>query len=156
MPKSIKLIIAILLPMVIGGFSGFLTANSINGWYSTLQQPTFNPPNWVFGPVWTTLYLIMGISLYRIWILPVSKERSLAIGVFVGQMILNFFWSLIFFRWHLIGVALAEIILMWVMIATMILRFKKLDAAAGLMNVPYLLWVTFASVLNGAYYFLNS
>ena len=155
MPKSIKLIIAILLPMVFGGFSGFLTANSINGWYSTLQQPTFNPPNWVFGPVWTILYLIMGISLYRIWILPVSKERSLAIGVFFGQMTLNFFWSLIFFRWHLIGFALAEIILMWVMIATMILRFKKLDAAAGLMNVPYLLWVTFASALNGAYYFLN-
>jgi tryptophan-rich sensory protein len=156
MPKSIKLIIAILLPMVIGGFSGFLTANAINGWYSTLQQPTFNPPNWVFGPVWSTLYLIMGISFYRIWILPVSKERSLAIGVFVGQMILNFFWSLIFFKWHLIGVALAEIILMWVMIATMILRFKKLDAAAGLMNVPYLLWVTFASALNGAYFILNS
>jgi len=85
MPKSIKLIIAILLPMVIGGFSGFLTANSINDWYTTLQQPSFNPPNWVFGPVWTTLYLIMGISLYRIWILPVSAERNLAIGVFFGQ-----------------------------------------------------------------------
>ena len=155
MPKSIKLIIAILLPMVIGGFSGFLTANSINGWYSTLQQPTFNPPNSVFGPVWTTLYLIMGISFYRIWILPVSKERGLAIVVFVGQMILNFFWSLIFFKWHLIGVALAEIILMWVMIAVMIHLFKKLDTAAGIMNVPYLLWVTFASFLNAAYFVLN-
>ena len=155
MPKSIKLIIAILLPMVIGGFSGFLTANSINGWYSTLQQPTFNPPNWVFGPVWTILYLIMGISLYRIWILPVSEDRNKAIGIFALQMTLNFFWSLIFFRWHLIGFALAEIILMWVMIATMILRFKKLDTAAGLMNVPYLLWVTFASALNGAYFILN-
>ena len=155
MPKSIKLIITILLPMVIGGFSGFLTANSINDWYTTLQQPSFNPPNWVFGPVWTTLYLIMGISFYRIWILPVSKERSIAIGVFFGQMILNFFWSLIFFRWHLIGAALAEIILMWVFIATMIHLFKKLDTKAGLMNVPYLLWVTFASVLNAAYVVLN-
>jgi tryptophan-rich sensory protein len=155
MPKSIKLIIAILLPMIIGGLSGFLTANSINDWYTTLQQPSFNPPNWVFGPVWTTLYLIMGISLFRIWILPVSAERNLAIGVFFGQMILNFFWSLIFFRWHLIGAALAEIILMWVMIATMIHLFKKLDKAAGLMNVPYLLWVTFASVLNAAYFVLN-
>ncbi len=155
MPKSIKLIIAILLPMVIGGFSGFLTANSINDWYTTLQQPSFNPPNWVFGPVWTTLYLIMGISLYRIWILPVSEERNFAIVVFFGQMILNFFWSLIFFRWHLIGTALAEIILMWVMIATMIHLFKKLDKVAGIMNVPYLLWVTFASVLNAAYFVLN-
>jgi tryptophan-rich sensory protein len=155
MPKSIKLIIAILLPMVIGGFSGFLTANSINDWYTTLQQPSFNPPNWVFGPVWTTLYLIMGISLYRIWILPVSEERNFAIVVFFGQMILNFFWSLIFFRWHLIGTALAEIILMWVMIATMIHLFKKLDKVAGIMNVPYLLWVTFASALNAAYFVLN-
>ena len=155
MPKSIKLIIAILLPMVIGGFSGFLTANSINDWYTTLQQPSFNPPNWVFGPVWTTLYLIMGISFYRIWILPVSEERNFAIVVFFGQMILNFFWSLIFFRWHLIGTALAEIILMWVMIATMIHLFKKLDKVAGIMNVPYLLWVTFASVLNAAYFVLN-
>jgi len=156
MSKTFKLLIAIILPMVIGGFSGFLTANSINGWYSTLQQPSFNPPNWVFGPVWTILYLIMGISLYRIWILPVSEDRNKAIGIFTLQMTLNFFWSLIFFRWHLIGIALAEIILMWVMIATMILRFKKLDAAAGLMNIPYLLWVTFASALNGAYFILNS
>jgi tryptophan-rich sensory protein len=155
MAKSLKLIIAILLPMLVGGFSGFLTANSINGWYTTLIQPSFNPPNWVFGPVWTTLYLIMGISLYRIWSLPVSEERNKAIGIFALQMTLNFFWSLIFFKWHLIGLALAEIILMWFMIATMIHHFRKLDAAAGYMNIPYLLWVSFASVLNGAYYFLN-
>jgi len=155
MPKSIKLIIAILLPMVIGGFSGFLTANSINDWYTTLHQPSFNPPNWVFGPVWTTLYLIMGISLYRIWKLPVSAERNLAIGEFFGQMILNLFCSLIYFRWHLIGFALAEIILMWTMIALMIHHFRKLDAVAGYMNIPYLLWVTFASALNGAYFILN-
>jgi tryptophan-rich sensory protein len=155
MPKSLKLIIAILLPMVVGGFSGFLTANSINGWYITLNQPSFNPPNWVFGPVWTTLYLIMGISLYRIWSLQVSEERNKAIGIFALQMTLNFFWSLIFFKCHLIGLALAEIILMWFMIATMIHHFRKLDAAAGYMNIPYLLWVSFASVLNGAYFILN-
>ena len=155
MAKSLKLIIAILLPMVVGGFSGFLTANSINDWYTTLNQPSFNPPNWVFGPVWTTLYLIMGISLYRIWSLPVSDDRNKAIGIFALQMTLNFFWSLIFFKWHLIGLALTEIILMWFMIATMIHHFRKLDAAAGYMNIPYLLWVSFASALNGAYYFLN-
>lgn len=155
MPKSLKLIIAILLPMVIGGLSGFLTANSINDWYVTLNQPSFNPPNWVFGPVWTTLYLIMGISLYRIWRLPVSEERNKAIKIFALQMTLNFFWSLIFFKWHLIGLALVEIILMWLLIAAMIHHFRKLDAAAGYMNIPYLLWVSFASVLNGAYFILN-
>ncbi len=155
MAKSLKLIIAILLPMVVGGFSGFLTANAIGTWYTTLNQPSFNPPNWVFGPVWTTLYLIMGISLYRIWSLPISEERNNAIKIFALQMTLNFFWSLIFFKWHLIGLALAEIIVMWFMIATMIHHFRKLDAAAGYMNIPYLLWVSFASILNGAYYFLN-
>lgn len=155
MAKSLKLVIAILLPMLVGGFSGFLTANSINGWYATLNQPSFNPPNWVFGPVWTTLYLIMGISLYRIWSLPATEERNYAIKIFALQMTLNFFWSLIFFKWHLIGLALAEIILMWFMIAKMIQYFRKLDAVAGYMNIPYLLWVSFASVLNGAYFILN-
>jgi len=155
MSKTLKLIIAIVLPMVFGGLSGFLTANSINGWYSTLQQPSFNPPNWVFGPVWTTLYLIMGISLYRIWSLPATEERNHAIKIFALQMTLNFFWSLIFFKWHLIGLALAEIIVMWFMIATMIHYFRKLDAVAGYMNIPYLLWVSFASALNGAYFILN-
>lgn len=155
MPKSLKLIIAILLPMVVGGLSGFLTANSINDWYVTLNQPSFNPPNWVFGPVWTTLYLIMGISLYRVWSLPVSEERNKAIGIFALQMTFNFFWSLIFFKWHLIGLALVEIIIMWLMIAAMIHHFRKLDPAAGYMNIPYLLWVSFASVLNGAYFILN-
>ena len=155
MPKSLKLIIAILLPMVVGGFSGFLTANSINDWYVTLNQPSFNPPNWVFGPVWTTLYLIMGISLYRIWRLPATEERNQAIKIFALQMTLNFFWSLIFFKWHLIGLALLEIIVMWIAIAMMIHHFRKLDAAAGYMNIPYLLWVSFASVLNGAYFILN-
>ena len=155
MPKSLKLIIAILLPMVVGGLSGFLTANSINDWYVTLNQPSFNPPNWVFGPVWTTLYLFMGISLYRIWRLPATEERNYAIKIFALQMILNFFWSLIFFKWHLIGLALVEIIVMWIAIAMMIHHFRKLDAAAGYMNIPYLLWVSFASVLNGAYFILN-
>lgn len=155
MPKSLKLIIAILLPMVLGGFSGFLTANSINDWYVTLNQPSFNPPNWVFGPVWTTLYLIMGISLYRIWRLPATEERNKTIKIFALQMTLNFFWSLIFFKWHLIGLALLEIIFMWIAIAMMIHHFRKLDAAAGYMNIPYLLWVSFASVLNGAYFILN-
>ena len=155
MPKSLKLIIAIVLPLAIGGFSGFLTANAIGTWYTTLNQPAFNPPNWVFGPVWTTLYLLMGISFYRIWCLPISKERTDAMKVFGVQMILNFFWSLIFFKWHFIGLALMEIIVMWMMIATMIHLFRKLDTVAGWMNVPYLLWVTFASVLNGAYFILN-
>lgn len=153
--KYVILFFAILLPLVVGGVSGFLTAEAIPGWYATLNQPSFNPPNWVFGPVWTTLYLVMGISLYKILLLPASKEKSVALNIFFLQLTLNFFWSLIFFRWHLIGFALVEIIFMWLSIALMIHKFKKLNKFAAYMNIPYLCWVSFASVLNASYYFLN-
>ncbi|MFM7015779.1 MAG: TspO/MBR family protein, partial [Bacteroidota bacterium] len=101
----------------------------------------------------TILYLILGISFYRIWILPVSEERNKAIQLFAVQMTLNFIWSLIFFRWHLIGFALLEIMAMWIAIAMMIHKFKKLNKFAAYMNIPYLCWVSFATVLNASYYF---
>lgn len=153
--KYILLFFAIMIPMLVGGVSGFLTAEAIPGWYATLNQPSFNPPNWIFGPVWTTLYLLMGISFYKILQLPASKDRTEAINVFYLQLMLNFFWSLIFFRWHLIGLALVEIIVMWISIAFMIHKFKKLNKFASYINIPYLCWVSFASVLNASYYFLN-
>ena len=156
MNNTIKFIISIFTPLIVGGLSGFFTTNSISGWYTTLQKPSFNPPNWIFGPVWTTLYLVMGISLYRIWRLPANSMRNRAIGVFFLQLILNFFWSLIFFRWQAIQFALAEIILMWLAIALMIHLFRKMDAPAAYMNIPYLLWVSFATALNTAYAWLNA
>lgn len=155
MPRSIKDIIAIMLPMVIGGYSGYLTAGAVNDWYLTLNKPSFNPPSWVFGPVWTTLYIVMGWSLYRIWCLPATPQRNKAMAVFFLQLTLNFFWSLIFFRWQAMGIALLEIALLWLSIAAMIHLFRKLDTAAGLVNIPYLLWVSFATVLNAAYWVLN-
>ncbi len=153
--KYILLFFAIMIPMLVGGVSGFLTAEAIPGWYANLNQPSFNPPNGIFGPVWTTLYLLMGISFYKILQLPSSKDRTEAINVFYLQLMLNFFWSLIFFRWHLIGLALVEIIVMWISIALMIHRFRKMTPVAGYLNIPYLLWVTFAGILNGAYFILN-
>ncbi len=153
--KNIILFFSILLPLLFGGVSGFLTAEAIPGWYVTLNQPSFNPPNWVFGPVWTTLYIVMGISLYKIVLSPPSKGKKTALIAFFFQLVLNFFWSLIFFRWHLIGFALMEIIVMWFSIAFMIYKFKKLNKFAAYINIPYLCWVSFASVLNASYYFLN-
>jgi translocator protein len=150
-----KLIASLLLPLGIGGIAGIFTTEAIPGWYATLNQPSFNPPNWVFGPVWSTLYIIMGISLFIIWKLPASKQRNQAILVFMSQLFLNFCWSFFFFYFKMIGVALIDIVALWIMIFIMLIRFHKVKPLASYINIPYLLWVTFATVLNAAYFILN-
>lgn len=150
-----KLIASLLLPLGIGGLAGMFTSEAIPGWYASLNQPSFNPPNWVFGPVWTTLYIIMGISLFLIWKLPASKQRNQAILIFMIQLFLNFCWSFFFFYFKMIGVALVDILLLWITIIITLLRFYNLKPVAAYINIPYLLWVTFASALNIAYFFLN-
>jgi benzodiazapine receptor len=150
-----KLIASLLLPLGIGGIAGMFTTEAIPGWYASLNQPSFNPPNWVFGPVWTTLYIIMGISLYLIWNLPASKQRNQVILIFMAQLLLNFCWSFFFFYFKMIGFALIDIVALWIMIVVMLVQFYKMKPAAAYINIPYLLWVTFASALNGAYFFLN-
>jgi len=153
--QIIKLVASLLLPLAIGGIAGIFTAEAVPGWYASLNQPTFNPPNWVFGPVWTTLYLILGVSLFLIWELPSNRERNLAILVFMIQLLFNFGWSFFFFYFKMIGVALIEIIALWIMIIVMLVQFYKLKPLAAYINIPYALWVTFATVLNGAYFLLN-
>ena len=155
MKKFLRLVLCITLPLFIGGVSGIATADAIPGWYQTLNKPFFNPPNWLFGPVWTTLYILMGVSLFQISSLPKSELRTKAIQIFILQLTLNFFWSFLFFYFHQPEIALLEIIGLWVCIAVMIHLFKKLKPVAGYLNIPYLLWVSFASILNGAYAWLN-
>jgi len=150
-----KLIASLLLPLGVGGIAGMFTSEAVPGWYASLNQPSFNPPNWVFGPVWTTLYIIMGISLFLIWKLPAGKERNQAILVFILQLFLNFCWSFFFFYFKMIGVALVDIIALWILIVLMLVSFYKIKPLAAYINIPYLLWVTFASVLNTSYFFLN-
>jgi tryptophan-rich sensory protein len=151
----IKLAISLLLPLAIGAVAGMFTSQAVPTWYASLNRPSFSPPNWVFGPVWTLLYILLGISFFLIWIEKVSKERNLAIKVFSVQMLLNFAWSFLFFYFNLIGVALLEIILLWISIAAMIYLFLKIKPLAAYLNIPYLLWVSFATILNAGYYFLN-
>ena len=151
----IKLIISILLPLSVGAIAGMFTSQAVPIWYASLNRPFFSPPNWVFGPVWTSLYILLGISFFLIWKEEASKERDLAIKVFSIQMLLNFAWSFIFFYFNLIGAALIEIILLWTSIAAMIYLFYKIKPVAAYMNIPYLLWVSFATILNAGYYFLN-
>jgi benzodiazapine receptor len=151
----IKLIVAISLPLAVGAVAGIFTAEAIPVWYASLNQPSFNPPNWLFGPVWTTLYIVMGVSFYLIWKMDTSQNRNRAIGVFLFQLILNFFWSFLFFYFKNLGLALVEIILLWLSIATMIFTFYKVKPIAAYINIPYLLWVSFATALNAAYFYLN-
>jgi translocator protein len=151
----IKLIASIALPLLLGAIAGMFTAQSVPEWYASLNRPSFNPPNWIFGPVWTALYILMGISLFLIWKQEVSKERNFAILVFLFQLLLNFGWSFIFFYFNKIGLAFIEIILLLVNIVIMMLLFYKINPIASYLNIPYLLWVSFASILNGSYYFLN-
>jgi tryptophan-rich sensory protein len=151
----LKLLISILLPLGLGAIAGMFTAQSVPEWYATLNKPSFNPPNWIFGPVWTTLYILMGISLFLIWKQEVSRERNLAILTFFIQLLLNFAWSFIFFYFTMIGVALVEIILLWISIVMMLVLFYKIKPMASYINIPYLLWVTFATVLNASLYYLN-
>lgn len=153
--QIIKLIVSIIVPLGLGSIAGIFTAQSVPEWYATLNRPSFNPPNWIFGPVWTMLYILMGISLFLIWKLEISKERNLAILVFMFQLFLNFGWSFIFFYFNMIGLALIDIILLWIFIVIMLVLFYKIKPIAAYINIPYLLWVSFATVLNGSYYILN-
>ena len=149
------LLICLLLPLLIGGISGYATASGIQNWYVTLHKPSFNPPNYLFGPVWTFLYLIMGISLFMIWNSGKGKNRTSALTIFIIQLMLNFLWSFLFFKFQLIGVALLEILLIWISIVWMIMAFNRVNKYAAYIQVPYLLWVSFAAMLNGAIWLLN-
>lgn len=151
----IKLVISLLLPLSVGAVAGIFTSQAVPTWYASLNRPSFSPPNWIFGPVWTALYILLGISFFLIWKEKASKERDLAIKIFSIQMLLNFAWSFLFFYFNLIGVALIEIILLWISIALMIYLFYKIKPVAAYLNIPYLLWVSFATILNAGYYFLN-
>jgi tryptophan-rich sensory protein len=138
------------IPTLVGAASGFATSQSVNTWYATLKKPSFTPPNEVFAPVWTALYILMGISLYMIWRSPESPARNLALLAFGVQLALNFAWSFVFFYFRRITLALGEIILLWLGVLSMVILFYRVNEAAAILQIPYLLWVGFATILNGA------
>lgn len=152
---TIKLIAAVALTVVLGAVGGLVTAPEIPVWYAGLYKPSFNPPSWLFAPVWTTLYVLMGISLFLIWKQPVSKERNKAILFFISQFILNMAWSFIFFGMHETGWALVEMMILWLAILLTIFSFGKFSRIAAWLLVPYIVWVSFAMLLNGAIWRLN-
>jgi tryptophan-rich sensory protein len=143
------------LCFAVAAISGRWTAKEIPLWYATLDRPAISPPNWVFGPVWTLLYALMAIAAWRISLAPTGPTRTAALALFLLQLALNFAWSWIFFGRHRIGWAFAEVLLLWVAIAASAAVFARIDGLAAWLMIPYLAWVSFASVLNCAYWRLN-
>lgn len=152
LPFAINIFIA----LVFGVLGGLITINSVRTWYPGIQKPSFNPPNWLFGPVWSTLFIIIGISAYLIW---TKRDRIVhfprTVAIYFIQLILNLAWSFLFFYNHLIGAALIEIVALLVVIAINGIVFYKIDKIAGLLFIPYFLWVSFATFLNYNIFILN-
>lgn len=149
-----KLIVCVFLCLTLGLISGFSTANEISTWYTSIIKPLWNPPNWLFGPVWTILYILMGMAVALIWH---SKHplKKIAIVLFIVQFVLNLLWSYIFFNQHNILLALFEILFMLLSIILTSVLFGKITKTAFYLMVPYILWVSFASYLNYTIYMLN-
>lgn len=155
MQKVLKIAAFIALPLLVGFFASIATASSVSTWYVTLQKPFFNPPNWVFGPVWTILYTLMGVSSYLVYKSGFSAYRQFGLDLYIVQLIFNFTWSFVFFWFMSPGWALVNIVILWILIFLMIINFYKTSRIAGILQIPYILWVTFATALNGAIWWLN-
>ena len=152
----LKLIISIIICQLAGVFGSIFTTPAIPSWYATLVKPTFNPPNWVFAPVWISLYFLMGISAFLVWRKGIENPRvNLALRLFIIQLILNSLWSVLFFGFRSPLLGLVEIIILWIFILLTILYFFKVSKIAGILLLPYILWVSFAAVLNFSIWRLN-
>jgi tryptophan-rich sensory protein len=152
-----KLVGSIILCELAGIIGSVFTVSSIPTWYAALTKPALNPPNWIFGPVWTTLYFLMGVALYLVWTSKKGKEtqHNQALWIFFIQLALNTAWSIIFFGLESPGVALIEILIMWSAIAWTIKLFYPLSKLAAYLLVPYILWVSFATYLTYSIWILN-
>lgn len=151
----LKIVLCASLSLVAGSAIGFCSVESIVVWYPTIIKPSWNPPNWVFGPVWSFLYLMIGFSFALLWN-ATHKFKRLAITLFIIQFVLNLLWSVIFFANKCVGLAFIEIVLLLIMIIATMFVAKRVSLWSTILLVPYLLWVSFATLLSGAIYFLNS
>ena len=153
--KISKLLASIIICEMAGVLGSIFTTSQIKGWYKTLEKPPFNPPNWIFAPVWTILFVLMGISLWLIWIEEIKISKKKAIIIFAGQLVLNILWSFMFFGLNSPVLGFLIIVPLWIAIFLTIKEFYKISKVASYLLVPYILWVSFASVLNASIWFLN-
>ena len=157
MNNTVRFFISILLPLAIGATAGLFTVTGMGSWYQTIAKPSWNPPGWVFGPVWTSLYVMMGIALFLVWKHTGHESfKKTAILLFSIQLLLNFCWSFIFFNQQAIGWAFAEIVLLWLAILATIFAFAKINTIAAWLLVPYISWVSFAGILNYTIWKMNA
>lgn len=156
MKNPVKLLFCIAGCEAVGIAGGFFTASSIPLWYQYLNKPFFSPPNWIFGPVWTALYFLMGVSVYLVWTKsPVKKEAKKALNYFLIQLGLNFLWSIVFFNLRSPMLAFLVILALLYFIYKSCESFSKISKPAGQLLIPYLAWVSFASILNLSIIILN-
>ena len=152
----VAFIINLAIPLSIGAIGAYFTASSVDTWYRTISKPSFNPPNGIFGPVWTSLYIMIGISAYLVWQKRARIEQfPRTVAIYLIQLVLNLMWSFIFFYAHELGMALIEIIMLLIVIIINARVFYKIDKTAGLLFIPYILWVSFATVLTYSIFSLN-
>ena len=155
LPRWAQLILSLLFAQLAGVLGGIATFSSVRTWYTTLEKPFFNPPSWLFGPVWTSLYLLMGISLYLIWRQDDSQPKKTALQWFWVQWALNTAWSFSFFGLQSPGLGIINIGLLLVAILFTIRHFQALSKPSGYLFYPYLAWVSFATLLNASLLYLN-
>lgn len=155
--KGIGFVVAVGGSLLAGAIGSIFTSISVGTWFPTLVKPALNPPAWVFGPVWTLLYALMGIAAYLVWANPrvMKEEKKRALEIFSLQLVLNIIWSVLFFGLLSPFAALVNIVLLWCAILWTIFAFKGISRPAAWLLAPYLAWVTFATYLNAAIWFLN-
>jgi len=154
--EVLKLVISLLICQLAGIIGSFFTRPSIPTWYATLGKPLFTPPNWLFAPVWVALFAMMGVSLFLVVRKNLKNAQvKLALGIFGVQLILNIVWSMVFFGLRSPLAGFIEIIVLWIAILLTIIYFSKLSRAAGLLLIPYFLWVSFAAILNFSIWRIN-
>ncbi len=147
---NLKFIASLLLTLSVGALGGFFTFSEIPTWYATLVKPSFNPPNTLFGPVWTTLYVMMGYSLYLIWRLPSSPKKTKALWIFVIQLILNSLWSFVFFKCHALFAAIIEIVALWLSIVYTIFFLSTTKKSCIVVNTLFIMG-EFCNYINNCY-----
>ena len=156
MKVVVKLISSVSICLLTGFIGSFSTMDSVSTWYADLSKPSFNPPDWAFGVVWPILYVLMGVSAFLIWNKGINRKQvKIALGLFVFQLVLNGLWTPIFFGLHMMGLALAEIVLLWLAIFATMITFWRISKPAVYLLIPYILWVSFAIALNATLWQLN-
>lgn len=152
--KLSRLLLALIIPQAAGLLGSLFTSQGVNTWYKTINKPSFNPPDWIFAPVWTLLFILMGVSFYLVWQTTFARKKC-AYRIFFIQLIFNILWSVIFFGFQNPQLAFMEILVLWIMIFINICFFYQINKLASYLMIPYLAWVTFAAVLNFSIWQLN-